>query len=244
VNGRAVLGTDYRRLEGRATIPAGLASITVEIVPFDDALDEGTQDVILQLRTTREYFISPTLSTATLSITDNDASQIYVELDTGSGTEPASGSAAGPVFNIRRPASGTAITVNYTISGTATSGTDFTALPGSIAFASGDTSKTITLSMLADTALEDAESVVLTLTTGSGYSPLAGQFQSATAWIYDADQPMVEVNVADGTSGLTVPFTETSTTSGEDFFISRRGSTTADLVVNYTMSGTATEGTD
>jgi alpha-tubulin suppressor-like RCC1 family protein len=244
VNGRAVLGTDYRRLEGRATIPAGLASTTVEIVPFDDALDEGTQDVVLQLRTAREYYISPSLSTATVTIADNDASQIYVELDTGSGNEPASGAANGPVFNIIRPASGTAITVNFTIIGTATSGSDFTALPGSIAFASGDTNKTITVSMLADTALEDAESVVLTLTAGTGYSPLAGQNQSATAWIYDADQPTVEVNVADNTSGLTVPFTETSTTTGEDFFISRRGSTTADLVVNYTMSGTAVEGTD
>jgi len=242
VNGRAVLGTDYRRLEGRATIPAGLASTTVEIVPFDDALDEGTQDVVLQLRTTREYFISPTLSTATLTIVDNDASQFYVELNTGSGNEPASGSAAGPVFQITRPASGTALTVNYTISGTATSGLDFTALPGTLAFATGDSSLTLTVSMLADTALEDAESVTLTLQSGSGYTMLAGQNHSATAWIYDADQPVVEVNAADGTSSLTVPFTETSTS--EDFFISRRGSTTADLVVNYTMSGTAVEGTD
>ncbi len=244
VSGRAVLGTDYRRLEGRAVIPAGLASTTVEIVPFDDALDEGTQDVVLQLRTSTGYFISPTAQTATVTIADNDASQVYIELNTGSGTEPASGIAAGPVFQITRPASGTAITVNYSISGTATSGADFTALPGSIAFASGDGNKTITVSMLADTALEDAESITMTITTGTGYSPLAGQNQSATAWIYDADQPTVEVNVADNTSGLTVPFTETSTTSGEDFFISRRGATTADLIVNYTMSGTATEGVD
>jgi alpha-tubulin suppressor-like RCC1 family protein len=242
VNGRAVLGTDYRRLEGRAVIPAGLASTTVEIVPFDDALDEGTQDVVLQLRTTTGYFINPTAQTATVTIADNDASQVYIELNTGSGTEPASGAANGPVFQITRPASGTAITVNYEISGTATSGIDFTALPGSIAFASGDTNKTITVSMLADAALEDAESVTMTITAGTGYSPLAGQNQSATAWIYDADQPTVEVNVADNTSGLTVPFTETSTS--EDFFVSRRGSTTADLVVNYTMSGTAVQGTD
>jgi alpha-tubulin suppressor-like RCC1 family protein len=244
VNGRAVLGTDYRRLEGRAVIPAGLASTTVEIVPFDDVLDEGTQDVVLQLRTTTGYFISSTAQTATVTIADNDASQVYIELNTGSGTEPASGSAGGPVFQINRPASGTAITVNYAISGTATSGSDFTALSGSIAFATGDTNKTITVNMLADTALEDAESVTMTIIAGTGYSPLAGQNQSATGWIYDGDQPTVEVNVADNTSGLTVPFTETSTTSGEDFFISRRGATTAALVVNYTMSGTATEGTD
>lgn len=243
VNGRAVLGTDYRRLEGRAVIPAGLASTTVEIVPFDDALDEGTQDVVLQLRTTTGYFISPSAQTATVTIADNDASQVYIEMSTGNGTEPASGAANGPVFQINRPASGTAITVNYTISGTATSGSDFTALPGSIAFASGDTSKTVTVSMLADTALEDAESVTVTITSGSGYSPLVGQNQSATGWIYDGDQPTVEVNVADNTSGLTAPFSET-TTAGEDFFISRRGSTTAALMVNYTMSGTATQGGD
>ena len=241
VNGRAVLGTDYRRLEGRAVIPAGLASTTVEIVPFDDLLDEGLQDVILQLRTAQTYFISDPAQTATVTIADNDASQVYVELNTGSGTEPASGSAGGPVFQIHRPASGTAITVNYAISGTATSGTDFTALPGSIAFASGDTNKTITVSMLADAVTEDAESVTMTITSGS---PLVGQNQSATAWIYDGDQPTVEVNVADSGSTLTAPFTEASTATGEDFFISRRGATTADLIVNYTMSGTATEGVD
>ena len=242
VNGRAVLGTDYRRLEGRAVIPAGFASTTVEIVPFDDALDETSHDVVLQLRTSTAYLISPTAQTATVSIADNDASQVYIELNTGSGSEPASGLANGPVFQIYRPASGTAITVNYAISGTATRDSDFVALTGSIAFASADTNKTITVSMMADSELEDAESITMTIASGSGYTALAGQNQSATAWIYDADQPTVEVNVADNTSGLTAPFTETS--ASEDFFISRRGATTADLVVNYTMSGTASAGTD
>lgn len=244
VNGRAVLGTDYRRLDGRSTIPVGQSSTTVEIMPFDDALDEGTQDVVLQLRTSQAYFINPTAQTATVTIADNDASQLYVEMNTGSGTEPASGSANGPVFQIHRPASGTALTVNYTISGTATSGSDFTALPGSIAFATGDTNKTITVSMLADTEFEDAESITLTLEPGTGYSMLAGQNHSATGWIYDGDQPTVEVNTADGTSGLTVPFTEASTTTGEDFFISRRVATASELIVNYTLSGTATSGDD
>lgn len=43
--GRAVHGVDYRRLDGRATIPAGASSTTVEIQPYDDTVDEGTQDV-------------------------------------------------------------------------------------------------------------------------------------------------------------------------------------------------------
>lgn len=242
VNGRAVLGTDYRRLDGRAVIPAGSASVTVEIVPFDDALDEGTQDVILQLRTAQNYVIGGT-GAGTVTIADNDASQLYVELNTATGVEPASTSANGPVFQITRPASGTAITVNYSITGTATSGSDFTALPGSIAFATTDTSRTITVSMLADSNFENAETVTLTLLPGTGYTLMESQQSSMTAFIYDGDQAVVDVNVADSTSALTVPFTET-TSAGEDFLISRRVSTASDLVVSYTISGTATSGAD
>lgn len=242
VNGRAVLGTDYRRLDGRAVIPAGSTSITVEIVPFDDALDEGTQDVILQLRTAQNYVIGGT-GTGTVTIADNDASQIYVELNTGTGVEPSSGSSNGPVFQIARPASGTAITVNYTITGTATSGVDFTALPGTLSFAAADTSRTLIVSMLADTLMENAESVTLTLLPGTGYTLMPGQFTSMTAWIYDGDQEVVDVNVADGGSALTTHLGETNS-AGEDFLISRRVSTASALVVNYTISGTATSGSD
>ncbi len=242
VNGRAVLGTDYRRLDGRAVIPAGSTSITVEIVPFDDILDEGTQDVILQLRTAQNYVIGGT-GTGTVNIADNDASQVYVELNTGTGLEPASSSANGPVFQIARPASGAAITVNYSITGTATSGSDFTALPGTISFAAADTSRTIIVSMLADTLMEDAESVTLTLLPGTGYTLMQSQFSSMTAWIFDGDQEVVDVNVADGTSALTTHLGETSG-SGEDFLISRRAVTAVPLVVNYSISGTATSGAD
>lgn len=242
VNGRAVLGTDYRRLDGRATIPAGSTSITVEIVPFDDTYDEGTQDVILQLRTMQNYVIGGT-STGTVTIADDDAPQVYVELNTGTGLEPASSSASGPVFQITRPSTGTAITVNYSITGTATGGSDYTLLPGSIAFATTDTNKTITVNMLADTELENAETVTLTLLPGSGYTLMNGQITTMTGYIYDGDQEVVSVNVGDSTSALTVPFTEAAT-AGLDFLLSRRVATASDLVVSYTLTGTATNGTD
>lgn len=243
VNGRAILGTDYRRLDGRAVIPAGSASTSVEIVPFDDTLDEGTQDVVLQLRTAQNYFIGGT-GEATVNIADDDITQVYLELNTGTGVEPASGSSNGPVFQIHRPASGAAVTVNYTISGTAVSGTDFTALPGTVTFASGETSKTVTVSMLADTLNEDAETVTLTLQPGTGYSLLPGQKHSMTSWIIDGDQQMVDVSVGDVLSNLTTHLSEADTSTGREFFIARRVQTSSPLVVNYTLSGTATSGVD
>lgn len=241
--GRAVHGADYRRLDGRATIPAGRLTTTVEIQPLDDAVDEGTQDVILQLRSTTTYVINGT-GIATLSITDNDASQVYLKVTQSAVTEPAGGSVTAITFQVIRPATGTAITVNYEISGTATSGADFTALPGTIAFATGDTSKTINVAALADDEIEDAESVTLTLLAGTGYTVMASQDTSATGFILDGDQPTVDVSVADTGSGLTTQGTETSTGTTLRFVVSRKVATTADLVVNYTMGGTATEGSD
>lgn len=240
VTGRAVLGTDYRRLEGRGTIPAGSPSITVEIVPFDDSYAEGTQDVVLQLRTAQNYVIGGTGS-GTVTITDNDESQVYLELNTGTGVEPTSGSTAGPVFQITRPPSNSAITVYYTVSGTATNGSDFTLLPGSISMGI-DSSKTITINMLADIQLENAETVTLTLLPGAGYSLMQGQATSMTAYIYDGDQEVVDVNVADSSTALTLALTEGST--AQSFLISRPVVDGTDLAVSYTLSGTATQGAD
>jgi protocatechuate 3,4-dioxygenase beta subunit len=241
--GRAVHGADYRRLEGRAIIPAGVLTTRVEIHPLDDAVDEGTQDVILLLRSATTYIVGGS-GTATVNITDNDASQIYLKLTTSAGIEPASGSSTAVAFQIIRPASGSAITVNYAISGTAASSVDFTALPGSIAFASGDTSKTINVAALADSEFEDAETVTLTLLPGAGYTVMASQPDSATGFILDGDQPTVDVSVADTVTTLTTPGSETSMGTALRFVIARQTATTNDLVVNYTMAGTATEGVD
>ncbi|MGL5019802.1 MAG: Calx-beta domain-containing protein [Luteolibacter sp.] len=238
--GRAVHGVDYRRLDGRAIIPAGASSTTVEIQPYDDTVAEGTQDVILQLRSTTAYRIGDA-SIATLSITDNENPQFYLKLTTSGVSEPATGSATAIAYQIIRPASGAAVTVNYSLSGTATHGVDFTTLPGTIAFATSDTTKTINVSALADTQLENAETVTMTLLPGTGYTLMANLDLSATGFILDGDQPTVDVSAAN-TSTLNTQGTET--TASIRFFVSRKVSTTSDLIVNYTMGGTATEGVD
>ncbi len=241
--GRAIHGGDYRRLEGRAVIPAGEASTTVEIWPFDDAIDEGAQDVILQLRSTTTYVIAGT-GIATVNITDNDASQFYVKVTQSGVTEPASGSTTAITFQIIRPATGNAVTVNYAIGGTATSGTDFTAVAPSVAFAAGDTTKSITISALADTALEDAETVTLTLLPGAGYTLMPAIDPVGVGYILDGDQPTIDVAVADTGSALQTHGSETSGAGVLRLSVVRKVATAADLIVNYTMSGTATEGVD
>ncbi len=241
ISGRAVHGADYRRLEGRAVIPAGASSTTVEIYPYDDTVDEGIQDIILRLRSATTYVIGGT-GTASMSITDNDDSQVYLKMTQSGVVEPASGSVTAVTFQVIRPASGSAITVSYAMSGTAVNGVDYTSLPGTIAFGTAETTKTINVSALADTLFEDAESVTLTLLPGAGYTVMGSQPSSATGFILDGDQPTIDVSAVNTATSLTTAGSETS--GSLQFLVSRKTATASNLVVNYTMSGTATEGVD
>jgi Domain of unknown function (DUF4114) len=92
------------------------------------------------------------------------------------------------VYTFTRPATSTgALTVNYTVGGTATSVGDysqsgaasFTPTTGTVTFAAGAATATVTIDPTADSIVEPNETVVLTLTNGTGYvigtvAPVAG----------------------------------------------------------------------
>jgi choice-of-anchor C domain-containing protein len=61
------------------------------------------------------------------------------------------------------------LTVNYTLGGTATNGTDYTSIPTSVTFAAGSSTATVTVDPTADTTVEPDETVILTLASGTGY---------------------------------------------------------------------------
>jgi surface-anchored protein len=78
------------------------------------------------------------------------------------------------------------LTIDYsTGGGTATAGSDFAALVGSLMFADGETSKTIILTSLPDSTVEGPETTVVSLAAGTD-SPVAfGSPSSATVTIID-----------------------------------------------------------
>ena len=235
ISGSALHGTDYQSLSGEAIIPAGQSSVTIPIVPIDDNQGEPAQTVVLQVRNDPRFVLAaPGL--ATVTITDNDLPVVAVGVADGTTHEPADTGS----FRLTTTGSGSGnITVRYAVSGTASPGTDYTALTGSVVMARNTTS-TITVTPLNDTLQEDAESLVLTVLPDPSYLVDVSQ-PEARLVIRDDDQP-----TAVSLSFTTVSMVESGTTR---LFISRTSQTgaavtTGDLTVNYALSGTATEGAD
>ena len=96
----------------------------------------------------------------------------------------------GPVpgsFTITRSGDTTAaLTVGYTITGTATNGTDYISIPASVTISAGASSATVAVTPIADNLAEGDETVVLTLAPDAAY--LFGTASSATVTI--KDKPM------------------------------------------------------
>ena len=153
-------------------VPAGASSVEVPLILTDDSDPEGGETVELRIvavyvgenRIHDDREMIPN-DRHTLTIRDND---LGVSFDT---TSQSAGEGAGTrnvTVNLSR-APTSPITVNYTVSGTATAGSDFTIANSGTLSVSGGTTATIPVSILTDGVEDGGETVVLTLADGSGY---------------------------------------------------------------------------
>ena len=75
--------------------------------------------------------------------------------------------------------------VSYLVGGTATAGTDYAALSGTVTFAADASTATVSVTPVDDALVEGDETVVVTLVAGAGY--VLGASTSATVTIVDND---------------------------------------------------------
>ncbi|MEG3932155.1 FG-GAP-like repeat-containing protein, partial [Microcoleus sp. B13-B6] len=90
------------------------------------------------------------------------------------GTRPSEAEPIAPVngnFVVTLSAAATAnTTINYTVSGKATPGSDYTALSGSVTILTGQTTANINVIPVLDNVSDPSETVQITLTAGTGYN--------------------------------------------------------------------------
>ena len=235
----ATAGTDFTDLSGTLTFAAGETSQTLTVTVRGDELDEANETVVLKLSNAGNASLDT--ATATGTITDDDASpSLSIAGPAEAVNEGDSGDTAMTFTVALDAASGRAVTVDYGVdtTSTATAGTDFTDLSGTLTFAAGETSQTLTVMVRGDELDEADETVVLKL-SNAGNASLGTA--TATGTITDDDaSPSLSITapaaVNEGDSGDTaMTFTVTlDAASGR--------AVTVDYGVDTTS--TATAGTD
>ena len=198
VSGTATNGTDYSLLSGSCTIDAGNSTAAIDIAPIDDVTAEKDETVTVTIASGAGYSVGlPGGATVTILDDDSTPTVTIIASDPDAGEPSVHGT-----FTVSRTGTRVAtLTVNYTVSGTATSGVDYSSLSGTCVIDVGSGTALIDVSPIDDLVIEDPESVLLTLMAG-GYS--IGSPASATVTIADDDTPVVYVDPtgdnSDGTS--------------------------------------------
>src|SRR5207244_945940 len=156
-------------------------------------------------------------NSATVTIHDNDSAPPPLPTVTVTASDAtASESGDTGAFTITRTGStGSALTVNYGLSGSASNGSDYQQLGNSATIAAGSSSAIVTVTPIDDSSVEGAETVVLTLLANSAYT--VGSPNSATVTIADNDSapPTADftANTTSGQAPLAVQFTDRSSGS-------------------------------
>ncbi|MFM6607093.1 MAG: Calx-beta domain-containing protein, partial [Dolichospermum sp.] len=99
-----------------------------------------------------------------------------------------------------------ALTVNIAMSGTATNGTDYTAIPTTVTFLAGSATAVVNLNVIDDTLPEGTETATLTVLAGPGYTPGSLDNKSGSAESKGNVTPSssATVSIADNDTGSTI----------------------------------------
>jgi hypothetical protein len=217
------------------TFGAGDNTATVTVDPSADTTIESDETVILTLTAGTGYNVSSP-SSATGTITNDDA-------DVSVAVAPAAVAEDGAtnlVYTFTRSnISGGALVVNFSVGGTATFGvspddytqtgaTTYTTTSGTVTFAPGSLTATVTVDPETDLTAEPDETVIITLTAGASYNAVSPN--SATGTILN-DDTLVSVVVA--------PSSTTEGGANMVYTFTRTGPTTSALTVNVSVGGSA-----
>jgi hypothetical protein len=180
-----VNGTEVSRFNMPAGTPAyaTYASTSVDVAPIitvsisNSLLVAGTNEIAVE-----DHIWGPAAGDRAFNLELDQQPPMVTVADTQDLASQPNGQPA--VFTVSRTGSTTsALTVAYTLGGTAVNGTDYAALPGSVTIPAGASSATITISPTNYSTPVGNKTVTLTLNSSSGFA--LGTQSSASAVIID-----------------------------------------------------------
>jgi hypothetical protein len=232
-NGTATAGSDYTAASGTLSFAPGETSKTITVLVKGDTLSEADETFVVDLSNASNAALAD--DHAVGAIRNDDAS---VSVSGASIVEGDSGDRQ-LVFTVSiEHASARAVTVDYaTADGTATAGSDYDAASGTLSFAAGETTKTISIAVHGDTLDEDDETLLLNLSNPSVGAAVA--VAQGTGTIIDDDEApalsIADASVVEGDAG----------TVNLSFVVTLSAASGKSITVDFaTADGTATAGSD
>ena len=182
-SGQATLGSDYNAaFSGSVTIPIGADYVDLPFTLINDFIAENVENISISLTDTEPYSIGA-LSTATISIIDDD--KVNLEVDTATASETGK-----TVITLTAKNSFRVIgnqTVNISYSGLGISADDFTGtIPTQITILDSQTSGSVTFTVNDDKIIEGTELITFTISSPSE-ALILGDTTSQTVKIIDND---------------------------------------------------------
>ncbi len=214
IAGTASNGGDYTAIATTHNFAAGSSEVRIPVQPLPDATLEGPETVVLTIQPNAAYDLGFSDS-ATVTIAGEPPPANLTAIDANASEGPTN--TAVVRFQLGSAVFGP-VTFKYSIGGSASNGTDFATLPGTVTLAAGQTITNLTITALADAQVEGTETVVISLVPGAGY--LAGSASNATVTIADttpANQPPVLAAISNQavTAGRTLVITNVASDSNQ-----------------------------
>jgi hypothetical protein len=227
-DGSAFAGSDYTARTGVVAIAPGATTATVSVPILVDALTEGVETFGLTLSGVVGCTIADGSAVCTISAS---VGLPVLSINSLSVVETV-GTAA---FTVTlAPASPSAVTVAYaTANGTATAASDYTSTSGTLTFAAGETSKTISVPVLTDALTEGDETFTVTLSSAT--NSVVGTAVGTCTILAAAAPPTV--------SAASMTVAESAGVAGVVVTLSTASASTV-TVAYATADGTATAGSD
>lgn len=170
VGGTAAAGSDYQTLPGSVVIPDGQSSATITLTPLQDSDTEGTETILLTLTPDSAYTLG-TPASASIDLLDDDGVMLPVVTISSDLATVAEGPAAAVQLTLTRTGPTTAaLPVTLSVTGDAGYGTDYSEFSLNTSIPAGDTSVTLSISILNDGLAESDETLVVTVLPTTNYT--------------------------------------------------------------------------
>ena len=190
--GAGLVGGEYT-LPATLTIARGDDEATLRVLLTDDGIDETDETLTITFTADAAYSVGAQ-GTHVLTITDDDVPEVEFAMTSSTLAEDA-GTSLTVTVNVS-PVPVTALTVPVTVSGTAMITADYTL--SVLMVSAGSATGSFTVTPVDDSAIEDAETAILTLGTGTGYELGADRVHTVTLTSEDTLPPQASFTDSDG----------------------------------------------